>query len=215
MLIDTRENEQQTKGFNPNVQNRQINATCSTGDKVGYIALGVVTIGLFFIYSITKKNKFNRLQMQINEKASGIQIQLAQRRDTLVKLVDATKSSMDFEKGLLSDITKLRSYKITDDNLNEANQKIDSAFARLLATYENYPKIASTEAIKNLMNSAEYLEQEIAASRRLYNSVVTQFNQELFTFPAKVVATKQGLHTFALFNASEEQQKDVPLKLNK
>lgn len=215
MLIDTRENEQQTNGFNPNVQNRQINATASKGDKTGYITLCICTLGIFAIYGVTKKNKFNRQQIQINEKASGIQVQLAQRRDTLIKLVDATKSSMDFERGLLTDVTKLRSYKITDENLNEANQKIDSAFARLLATYENYPKLASTEAIKSLMNSAEYLEQEIAASRRLYNSAVTAFNQELFTFPARVIAAKQGLHTFALFNASEEQQKDVSLNLSK
>ncbi len=214
MLIDTRNQQQENeKGFNPNVQNQIINATASTADKIGFIFLCIITIGLFAIYLITKKNYFNRQQIKINERTSGIQVQLAQRRDTLVKLVDATKSSMDFEKGLITDVTKLRSQKITPENMNDMDNKMQNAYGRILATFEQYPKLASTETIRELMNSAEYLEQELAASRRLYNSTVSAFNQELFAFPARIPATSLKLHTFALFVASEEQQKDVSLKL--
>jgi hypothetical protein len=34
------------------------------------------------------------MQMDINEAASGIEVKLMMRKDTLVKLVDATKSSV-------------------------------------------------------------------------------------------------------------------------
>ncbi len=214
MLIDTREQPVEgVNGFNPNVQNGVINAKASTGDKIGFILICIITLGLFAIFLVTKKNYFNRTQIKINERASGIQVQLAQRRDTLVKLVDATKSSMDFEKGLLTDITKLRSQKITSENLTEVNNQIETSFGRLLATFEQYPKLSSTETIKQLMNSAEYLEQELAASRRLYNAVVSEFNQEIFQFPGRIPAASLKLHTLAMFNASAEQQKDVSLKM--
>lgn len=214
MLIDTREKSiENEKGFNPNVQNQVLTPSYSKGDMFGFVVICILTLGLFAFYLITKKNYFNREQMKINEKASGIQVQLAQRRDTLVKLVDATKSSMKFEKDLLTDVTKLRSQKITAENITEVDNKVSNSFGRLLATFEQYPKLSSTETIKQLMSSAEYLEQELAASRRLYNSVVSSFNQELFVFPARIPATKLKLHSFALFVASEEQQKDVNLKL--
>ena len=214
MLIDTREKSVESKeGFNPNVQNQIIEAKYSKGDMFGFVLICFLTLGLFAIYLITKKNYFNRKQMSINEKASGIQVQLAQRRDTLVKLVDATKSSMNFEKSLLTDVTKLRSQKITPENITEVDSQLSSSFGRLLATFEQYPKLSSTETVRELMSSAEYLEQELAASRRLYNSVVLSFNQELFVFPARVPAGQLKLHSVALFVASEEQQKDVSLNI--
>ncbi|MDE6476595.1 MAG: LemA family protein [Mycoplasmoidaceae bacterium] len=214
MLVDTREQSSDgISGFNPNVQNGVINAKATSGDKFGFVLLCIITLGIFAIFLITKKNYFNRTQIKINERASGIQVQLAQRRDTLIKLVDATKSSMDFEKGLLTDITKLRSQKITPENLTEVNNKIEDSFGRLLATFEQYPKLSSTETIKQLMNSAEYLEEELAASRRLYNAVVSEFNQELFQFPGRIPAASLKLHTLPMFNASSEQQKDVSLKM--
>ncbi|TNK87606.1 LemA family protein, partial [Mycoplasmopsis pullorum] len=53
---------------------------------------------------------------------------------------------------------------------------------------------------------------EIAASRRLYNSQVTEFNQKLFAFPTNVPASKMRLSTIPLYQASELQRKDVEIK---
>jgi LemA protein len=54
-----------------------------------------------------------------------------------------------------------------------------SALSRLMATFENYPNLKTTDTIRDLMSSADYIEREIAASRRLYNSTALQFNQEI------------------------------------
>ncbi|MDR2830277.1 MAG: LemA family protein, partial [Methanobrevibacter sp.] len=58
------------------------------------------------------------MQININQAASNIDVQLKQRADTLNKLVAATKSSVKFEKNLVTDVTALRSvkgYKPGDD----------------------------------------------------------------------------------------------------
>jgi LemA protein len=117
------------------------------------------------------------MQMQANNAASSIDIQLTKRSETLVKLVDATKSSMKFEKSLLTDVTSMRGVRVDASNRNQVTQKMDSAFARLLATAENYPQIKSTDTVRQLMSSAEYIEREIASSREVYNSICTEFNK--------------------------------------
>lgn len=214
MLIDTRTKSVNPEGFNPTVQNQVIPAKRTTGGLILFVIFCILTIGLLAIYLPVKKNYFNRKQMQINQAASGIEVQLAQRRDTLVKLVDATKSSMKFEQDLLKDVVSLRSMAINKSNAVEANDKIERGFGRLLATFERYPEVKSIQTVQNLMSNADYQEREIAAARRLYNSEVTAFNQEIFTWPACIPATSLKLTTFALFAATETQKADVSLKLN-
>lgn len=215
MLIDTREKNVGAEGFNPNVQNQAIPAKSSVAGLIAFILVSILTIGLLpAIYLPVKRNQYNRQQMQINQAASTIDVQLAQRRDTLVKLVDATKSSLKFEKELLTDVVKMRSMAITKENVAEASDKIERGFGRLLATFEKYPEIKSVQLVQDLMSSADYQEREIAATRRMYNSQVTQFNQEIFTWPACIPAKSLKLHTFPLFAASEAQKQDVSLKLN-
>jgi LemA protein len=109
-------------------------------------------------------------------------VQLKKRRDTLIKLVDATQTSIKFEKSLLTDITKLRNVNVAPndpDGLVKQDKASSSALSRLLATFENYPNLKTTDTIRDLMSSADYIEREIAASRRLYNATALQFNQEI------------------------------------
>lgn len=57
MLIDTRNEEvEKGTGFNPNVQNQVINATATSGQKALFVFICIITLGLFCIYNVTKKN---------------------------------------------------------------------------------------------------------------------------------------------------------------
>jgi LemA protein len=80
-----------------------------------------------------------------------------------------------------------------------------------MATLENYPNLQSTAAINKLMETADYIEREIAASRRLYNSNVTLFNKAIFVFPKSIMASALKYSMMPLIEASEEQKKDVNL----
>jgi LemA protein len=124
------------------------------------------------------------MQITINQAASNIDVQLKQRADTLHKLVEASKSSVKFEKNLITDVTSLRSvkgYQPGDATTNANISKMDVAQAKILATLENYPKLESTTTIRELMQTADYLEREISATRRVYNASVSQFNGEIYT----------------------------------
>jgi LemA protein len=97
-------------------------------------------------------------------------------------MVDATKSAMNYERGLLVDITQLRTannFSPTKDGGKNA-AKLDNVYSKLMVQLENYPKLESIAAVRDMMQTADYTEREIAASRRLYNAAVTEFNQLLY-----------------------------------
>ena len=170
--------------------------------------LFIIPIILHVVYL----NKFRKTMVQINETASGIDVQLQKRRDTLLKLVDATKSGMKYERETLAAITKLRNYNQAD---RQNNMKLlDQVIPNILAVAENYPNLKAETLIQDLMDQAAYLEKEIAASRRLYNSTVTLFNQTVFTWPTNVIAASRKYHTYEMFLAAPESRADVSLKLN-
>lgn len=196
---------QENKEFNPNVDNSQIQAKANTGGKI-VTYLSFILIIPIFIY-IGTRNNLVRLQMKINEAASGIDVQLKKRRDTLEKIVDATKGSMKFEKEVLTSVTSLRN--AGKSSIQEADSKLAQLSGRIMATFEAYPNIKSTENVAKLIDTAEVIEQEIGATRRLYNTYVTQFNTGLFTWPGSVIADAMKLTKLPLFAASEEDRKDV------
>ena len=55
------------------------------------------------------------------------------------------------------------------------------------------------------MQQNSYLQREITAARTVYNSRVTQWNTDLFSWPTKmIVAARQGYTTRIPFTASAE-----------
>ncbi|CAM9122029.1 LemA family protein [Mycoplasma marinum] len=210
-LVNTRK-EGNPEGFNPNVDNSAKSANASIGGKIIWYISFLLIIPL--IIHVVMRNGMNKQQSRVNELASGIDVQLKKRRDTLIKLLEATKAYMKHEKDVLSDVTKLRKMTITPNNRAEVAQKTESALGRLIMTAENYPDLKANESITQLMDQASYLEREISAARRLYNSSVRQFNQKLFAWPSSVPATELGLATLPYFEASATDKKDVEFNFN-
>ena len=218
MLIDTRvETSENNTGFNPNVQNQIIAPKKNAGITILNIFLSIITIGIYaFAVLLRKRNWFNKQQQEINKRTSDISVQLTQRRDTLIKLLDLTKSHMKYEKNLLRNVTELRSIttnNIKPEDLSKINNKINEGFAKVNVAFEAYPNLRASDSVMQLMSTADLNEREIAASRRLYNQSVMEFNQKLFMFPDQNVAAGMKLHTLPLFEASAEQKKDVNLDM--
>lgn len=219
MLVDPKK-ESNDKGFNPNVDNIDIDVRATGGQKFGwwfmFLLSWLTIIGgiILTVKWVQWGNFFNRQQIQINEAASTIDVNLTRRRDTLIKLLEQTKSYMKFEKETLTDITKLRSMNNIDGDINKANEQIkvmDAISRDIKINFENYPNLKSSSTIMELMSSSQYLETEIASARRLYNLNVSTFNKDLFTFPKIVKADSMKLRSLPMFVASNEQKQDVDM----
>ncbi|ADQ90562.1 Putative uncharacterized protein [Mesomycoplasma hyopneumoniae 168] len=164
------------------------------------------------IYYISQKNNFMRHQNLINESAGTIEVQLEQRSATLLKLADQVRSYREYEKSILSDITRLRSLKSNIENAQEIEDLNNSLFGRLIAVSENYPELQASKIYQELIQQTAYLERELAAARRLYNSNVNSFNTQIFIFPSSIVASSMNLTTYPMFSTSNQNRQDVSFK---
>ena len=92
-----------------------------------------------------------------------------------------------------------------DENRNEVNSQVNTAFGRLFPQVEAYPELKAHNAIADAMQQNSYLQREITAARTVYNSRVTQWNTDIYSWPTKmIVAARQGYTTRIPFTASAE-----------
>ena len=114
---------------------------------------------------------------------ANLDVQYEQRLETLTNIFNLTKKYLSHEKELLLQVTQARSInanKKDASSIVKATNTVESALSRLLVTVEKYPEVKADNVIANAMESADYQAREVAATRRLYNSLVSQFNQALF-----------------------------------
>ncbi|MFV8413873.1 LemA family protein [Mycoplasma sp. Sp48II] len=200
------------EGLEPVADNTPVVAKASTGAKVVVYASFILILPV--IWYIVRRNKFLRMQNDINEAASGIDTQLQKRSDTLNKIVLQVKSYKIHEEKVFEDVAKLRSLTLagnTAANSQEIESLNNSIFGRLMAVGENYPELKADSLYKELMEETVYLERELAAARRLYNSKVNAFNMQIMTWPDNVVASNMQLSTAPLFQASTKARQDVDM----
>ncbi|EDT49302.1 LemA family [Ureaplasma urealyticum serovar 13 str. ATCC 33698] len=209
--------EQDPSGISPNVSNERKIVTASSGEKALYIfivILSIITIiGWIFllIWWFKTKNHLIQTKNSVNEASSSIQVAQTKRFDLLNKMIEQTKSYYKFEQKVLDEITKNRSVQMSSD-INK-NEEVLSKLQNLVnVQFERYPDLKSSNILMELMSTSSYLENEIASSRRAYNSRATDWNIMIFQFMTVIVAAKLKLDTFPIYAASKQERADVSMK---
>ena len=175
------------------------------------IIVGVALL-IILAWYISVSNKLNRTVVKIDESLSGIDVALTKRYDVLTKMIDVVKAYAKHEKETLFEVINLRK-DMTIQEINDANKAMDENFKRINIVAENYPELKSSENYKTLQQSIVDVEEHLQASRRLYNSNVSLFNQMLVTFPTSSVAKSKGLAKKDFFEADETKKEDVKIDL--
>ena len=216
-----------SNGRDIHVIDKQLPATVGAGSTVFEIALwvtipvlvlyplevGVVGClvgmlpGVIFIFmKIKARNYFQQLEQRIQAEASNIDNYLEQRVQILQNVVGLVDRAIDLDKDVMKAVAALRSgVNINDQNRNAVSQQVDTAFGRLFPQVEAYPELKAHDAIADAMQQNSYLQREITAARTVYNSRVTQWNTDIFSWPTKmIVAARQGYTTRIPFTASAQ-----------
>src|SRR5665647_2092807 len=174
------------------------------------IVLVVLIVFLLGIYNglVTRRNR-------IDEANAQIQVQLKRRHDLIPNLVNAVKGYMDFEKGVLTQVTEARANAVAAGSQGTAAQAqaenvLTGALRSLFAVVENYPQLKANENVLSLQEQLTTTENQISFSRQHYNATVNEFNTTLQTFPAVLVAGPLGF-TKRDFFAAEPEAQDVPV----
>jgi LemA protein len=181
------------------------------------VIVGVILLlGLGIVaWIISTRNSFARMNVKIDEAESGIDVALTKRYDTLTKMHQVVKNYVEHERKTLKEVIKMRNPKDcrTIAEKNEANATMDAAERSLNVVMEQYPQLKADALMVRLQDSVQEVEDNLAASRRIYNSNVSIFNQQLKSFPSSIIGRNAGYTEREFFKAEEGKKRDVDLKM--
>lgn len=75
---------------------------------------------------------------------------------------------------------------------------------------EQYPDLRATENFQQLQQQLSELEDEIQASRRIYNSNVQSYNTKIQQFPMSIVANQGGFGDREFFEIGDAAEREAP-----
>jgi LemA protein len=170
------------------------------------IIVVVAILILAVLYYIAKRNSIIAARNRVDESWSGIDVQLKRRRDLVPNLVETVKGYAEHESATFEKATKARAEAMQASNVAEtakAESKLTGALTELRAVAENYPTLRATENFQQLSRNLSELEDEIAASRRIYNSNVQSYNTDIQQFPGSIIANQGGFTEREFFEIDE------------
>jgi len=90
-----------------------------------------------------------------------------------------------------------------------ASDELTRQVSGIFAVAESYPDLKASANFSQLQEELTNTENKIAYSRQLYNSVTSNYNVKLETFPSNVIAKMFGFKA-AEFLETPEEEKAVP-----
>jgi LemA protein len=178
-----------------------------TGADMGIVIIIIVAlIVIAALAYILIRNSMIGSRNRVDEAWSGIDVQLKRRHDLVPNLVETVKGYATHEANVFEKATKARAEAMSARGVGEtapAEQKLSGALTDLRAVAENYPQLRATENFQQLSRNLSELEDEIQASRRIYNSNVQSYNTKIQVFPNSVIADQGGFEKREFFEIED------------
>ena len=174
-----------------------------------YIVIGVVV--LLLLYWLLERNSMVGARNRVDEAWSGIDVQLKRRHDLVPNLVETVKGYASHEREVFEKTSQARAQAMAARTPAEASQaegQLTAALTDLRAVAENYPQLRATENFQKLQNELTEIEDEIQASRRIYNSNVQSYNTKIQVFPNSVIANSAGFTPRQFFEITDAAERE-------
>ena len=187
----------------------------NTGALIGIIVAVVILLIIIGIvgWYISTRNRFIRLEQNVESSESRIDVYLTKRFDLLTKMLDTTKGYMKHEKETLIDVIEMRNpgAKASLQEKAQFNEQMNEAAKQLNLVVERYPELKADRMFDNLQNSISEVEENLQSARSNFNSNVKDFNQAILQFPASLVAGSKYTKK-EYFEAEASKKQDVKME---
>ncbi len=174
-----------------------------------YIVIGVVV--LLALYWLLERNSMVGARNRVDEAWSGIDVQLKRRHDLVPNLVETVKGYATHEREVFEKTSQARAQAMsarTPAEASKAEGQLSAALTDLRAVAENYPQLRATENFQKLQNELTEIEDEIQASRRIYNSNVQSYNTKIQVFPNSLIANSGGFTARQFFEITDAAERE-------
>ena len=177
-----------------------------------WIALGIIVVVIIMFVMMYNGVIAAKEAVFTDEKAIGIQ--LDERNKLFDSLIATVNKYMDHEKGVFSEIVKLRQGakggtvdKKTEEQLSEiiASGQLSSG---INMTMEAYPDLKSSNNMLQLQESIENIERKLANSKKAFNMSIEDYNSKVQSVPTVFVVgmfPKQLKFDFERWELSKEK----------
>ncbi|HEY2479129.1 MAG TPA: LemA family protein [Solirubrobacterales bacterium] len=175
------------------------------------IIVVVVLILLAAFYFVGKRNGIISRRNRVDESWSGIDVQLKRRHDLVPNLVETVKGYASHESAVFEKVTQARAESMSAKSVQDtasAETKLTGALTDLRAVAEQYPNLKATENFQQLSRQLSELEDEIQASRRIYNSNVQAYNTDIQQFPGSIIANQGGFTARQFFEIEDKSDRE-------
>jgi LemA protein len=170
----------------------------------------ILLVGLIYVLA---RNSIISLRNRCDEAWSGIDVQLKRRHDLVPNLVESVKGYASHEQATFEKVTQARAAAMQASGPAEASQaesQLSQALGGLRVVAEQYPELRATENFQQLQRQLSELEDEIQASRRIYNSNVQQYNTRIQQFPGSIIANQGGFTAKPFFEIDAAAEREAP-----
>ena len=176
----------------------------------------VTIVALVFIYLFVCYNKFIKLNNQVKEAFSTMDVYLKKRWDLIPSIVETVKGYAKHESETLEKIVNARNvYESakTDEEKVEASNGLTESIGSLFALAESYPELKANENFKDLSKELSKVEEDIANARKYYNGAVRVYNNKVEMFPSNIIAELFGYKSKTMFEANADERKNINVEL--
>ena len=155
---------------------------------------------------------------------SNVETNYQRRTDLYSSVVKTVQASANFEKSTLQAVVDARA-KATSVQVNVNDQKsldayqqaqagLQQSFGRLLATFEQYPDLKTTQAFRDFQTQIEGTENRINVARRDYNAAVRGYNLKVKRVPNNLIAGMFGFHEKGFYEADKGTEKNPDINFD-
>lgn len=172
-------------------------------------------IGVVLVIVIYQYNGLIRKKNQVDQAFGSIDVMLKNRYDLIPALIELVKGYMKHEESVLTDLTELRTQFISNVSGNDKvrlDGQIRAAMDRIAVSVEGYPELKAGENFIRLQHIWSETEENISASRRFFNTAVTEYNDKIEQFPSNVIAKMMQLERKLVFQMPQPEHQHKGIK---
>jgi LemA protein len=169
----------------------------------------IFIVGLVVVLALYVGGTYNSLVTSnetVDAQWAKVETQYQRRFDLIPNLVNSVRGVLTQEQTIFTEIAEARtrySGATSPDAQAAAASEVEGALGRLLVIVENYPVLASSNTVRDLMSQLEGSENRISVERSRFNDEVRNYNLDVKRFPRRIVASIFGFGERAYFESAE------------
>ena len=155
--------------------------------------LGIIVVTL--IWGLLAANHFQKLIKHIEEAEKAIEQTLIKRCQFFQEIYQLSQKHLKHEKEFLQQVCDIEQLEkdASLDKKQAFSNHISKGFQILFRAVDDNPELKNNAKMSKLMNQTIENDEQIQASKRIYNTYVSQYNQKVVVFPSHIIAQLKKL----------------------